>query len=199
MGEEAGVRVAAIQIEKDFFDVVPFNDNFSILRKFHPKQNSDYCGTSHEEEVGKHINNFTAKLKMDYCSPGKCPGIIDVLVLLDESAYDFLNAPGNPWNFSSAPGLGQILYISIGLIATNLAFFNSDVPSRINFKVIDVSGFNYQSNADLNVIELTSFGAPLRGNNDLVLMLMQDVDPSNFRTLGKAQPKCLLQLTISNV
>ena len=189
--ENSGVRVAAIQIENDFFDIIPFkfSEGVFALRKFNEFEGNPHCGLfSGENEMDEILERSQT---INFCAPGSCSSIIDVLVLLTPEVVPEVEAIMNLSSGLPIPTTVLVdLYLGLGMEAVNFSFINSEVPAKITYKFQSLASFNFFPTALENLTELVAIGEPLRGDNDLVIMLTSNID-DDFTLTGIAS-ECAL-------
>jgi len=90
MAEKFETKVAAIQIDGEFFDILPFIDGVNILRKFNSQEKRNVCGNFLTEIEDKLDADNHIASRANFCSEGRCPGLIEVLILLPPDAVNWL-------------------------------------------------------------------------------------------------------------
>lgn len=160
-------KYVSIQIEHDFFDIIPINDSYKLLRKFiHDVAPGEHCGSSflgENEESEENILDRGASTFNDCESFSPCTAIIDVIALIPPDTRNLLNQSGGSARVDN------------GFMAMNTALKNSKINSRIRWKEVDIPGFNYANPPSVaaNLIELEQIGPYYRDQHeaDLVMFL----------------------------
>ncbi len=161
--------VAAIQINHDFYDLFPLNENIHVLRKFNPAPKDQVCS------VGQNLNERIGetKLKMDDCLEefNTCSAVIDVLVLIPQDGQAWLEN-----QFIFLPNIIIPLYLDLGFLAVNVAFTNSEIVNKSIQWEYDFINFHYglqPYSSTFALTRLSQIGSSLRDQHaaDIVVML----------------------------